>query len=85
MEDYCDAYYIKEKYNASYSNLVFPLPNPNILEEVILLPPPLRRLPGRPKKSRREKDEDAPSNARRVLSTIKCSNCGHLGHSRRSC
>ncbi|KAF7815532.1 uncharacterized protein G2W53_029501 [Senna tora] len=56
------------------------------LEEIDLLPPPLRRLPGRPKKSRRrEKDEAPPSDVRRKLSTIKCTNCGQLGHNKRSC
>lgn len=86
VDDYCDPYYNKEKYTTTYSRLVSPLPDPNTLEEENVLPPPLRRLPRRPKKNRRrEKDEDAPSNARRLLSTIKCSNCGNLGHNKRSC
>ncbi|KAK2438726.1 hypothetical protein QL285_023469 [Trifolium repens] len=87
VEDYCDTYYSKEKYITTYSSLVSPLPDPNTLEEEDVLPPPLRRLPGRPKKNRRrEKDEDvAPSNARKLLSTIKCTNCGTLGHNKRSC
>lgn len=38
-----------------YSGLVNPLPDPNTLEEVDLLPPPLRRLPGKPKKVEEEK------------------------------
>ncbi|KAF7832248.1 uncharacterized protein G2W53_014581 [Senna tora] len=71
---------------ATYFGLVSPLPGLNTLEEIDLLPPPLRRLPGRPKKSRRrEKDEAPPSDVRRKLSTIKCTNCGQLGHNKRSC
>ncbi|KAF7826798.1 hypothetical protein G2W53_017962 [Senna tora] len=86
VEDYCDSYYSKEKYTTTYSGLVSPLPNLNTLEEIEVLPPPLRRLLGRPKKSRRrEKDEVAPSDVRRRLSTVKCTNCEMLGHNKRSC
>ncbi|KAF7823096.1 uncharacterized protein G2W53_021240 [Senna tora] len=86
VENFCDAYYSIEKYITTYSGLVSPLPGLNTLEEIDLLPPPLRRLPGRPKKSRRrEKDEAPPSDVRRKLSTIKCTNCGQLGHNKRSC
>ncbi|KAF7826730.1 putative transcription factor interactor and regulator CCHC(Zn) family [Senna tora] len=85
-EDYCDSYYSKEKYTTTYSGLVSPLPDLNTLEEVEVLPPPLRRFPGRPKKSRRrEKDEVAPSDVRRRLSTVKCTNCEMLGQNKRSC
>ncbi|KAF7844180.1 transposon protein, putative, Mutator sub-class [Senna tora] len=81
VENFCDAYYSIEKYIRTYFGLVSPLPGLNTLEEIDLLPPPLRRLPGRPKKSRRrEKDEAPPSDIRRKLSTIKCTNCGQLGH-----
>ncbi|KAF7844335.1 uncharacterized protein G2W53_001240 [Senna tora] len=49
VEDYCDSYYSKEKYTTSYSSVISPLPDLNTLEEIEVLPPPLRRLPGRPK------------------------------------
>ncbi|RYR78062.1 hypothetical protein Ahy_A01g002815 [Arachis hypogaea] len=85
VENYCDAYYHKDKYIIAYFGLHSPLPDLDTLDDTNVLPPPLRRLPGRPRKSRiREKDEDAPSNARRI-STVRCSNCKDLGHNRKGC
>ncbi|XP_016195850.1 uncharacterized protein LOC107636893 [Arachis ipaensis] len=74
VENYCDAYYHKDKYIIAYSGLHSPLPDLDTLDDTDVLPPPLRRLPGRPRKSRiREKDEDAPSNARRISTKISAS------------
>ncbi|XP_025625801.1 uncharacterized protein [Arachis hypogaea] len=85
VENYCDAYYHKDKYIIAYFGLHSPLPDLDTLDDTNVFPPPLRRLPGRPRKSRiREKDEDAPSNARRI-STVRCSNCKDLGHNRKGC
>ncbi|XP_052113691.1 uncharacterized protein LOC107473343 [Arachis duranensis] len=85
VENYCDAYYHKDKYIITYYGLHSPLPDLDTLDDTNVLPPSLRRLPGRPRKSRiREKDEDAPSNARRI-STVRCSNCKDLGHNRKGC
>ncbi|RYR32059.1 hypothetical protein Ahy_B01g057051 isoform A [Arachis hypogaea] len=82
---YCDAYYNKDKYIIAYSGLYSPLPDLDTLDDTDVLPPSLRRLSGRPRKSRiRKKDEDAPSNARKI-STIRCSNCKDLGHNRKGC
>ncbi|RYR46588.1 hypothetical protein Ahy_A07g032331 [Arachis hypogaea] len=85
VENYCDAYYNKDKYNIAYSGLHSPLPDLDTLDDIDVLLPPLRRLPRRPRKSRiKKKDKDAPSNARRI-STVRCSNCEDLGHNRKGC
>ncbi|RYR33318.1 hypothetical protein Ahy_A10g047887 [Arachis hypogaea] len=85
VENYCDAYYHKDKYIIAYSGLHSPLPDLDTLDDTNVLPPPLRKLSGRPRKSRiREKDEDVPSNARRI-STVRCSNYKDLGHNRKDC
>ncbi|KAG5544465.1 hypothetical protein RHGRI_017028 [Rhododendron griersonianum] len=50
-------------------------------------PPPLKRLPGRPRKSRRRAaDEPAPggSESRRSC-TVRCANCKEIGHNKRTC
>ncbi|KAF8408354.1 hypothetical protein HHK36_007503 [Tetracentron sinense] len=76
IEDYCDGYYSKETYLKAHGGIIHPLSdestwpvgNHNQVE-----PPPLRRLPGRPKKNRRrEPDEPTPGSQSRRSSTIKC-------------
>ncbi|KAF7842517.1 uncharacterized protein G2W53_004815 [Senna tora] len=73
VENFCDAYYSIEKYITTYSGLVSPLPGLNTLEEIDLLPPPLRRLPGRPKKSRRREKDEAPPSDRASTSASQTS------------
>ncbi|KAL0333732.1 UNVERIFIED_CONTAM: hypothetical protein Sangu_1529400 [Sesamum angustifolium] len=49
-----------------------------------LLPPIIKRMPGRPKKSRR-KEQGEETNAIRRSNMVKCKVCNELGHNRRTC
>ncbi|KAJ1416008.1 Zinc finger, PMZ-type [Sesbania bispinosa] len=86
IEDYVDVYYNPIAFVRSYDTIIHPLPSVEDLLESDILAPPLRRLPGRPKKNRkRAKDEPAPSTLRKRLATVRCKNCQELGHNARGC
>ncbi|KAJ1391540.1 hypothetical protein SESBI_36523 [Sesbania bispinosa] len=83
---YVDVYYSPFAFDRSYDTIIHPLPSVEDLLESDILAPPLRRLPGRPKKNRkRAKDELAPSTIRKSLATVRCKNCQELGHNSRGC
>ncbi|KAM7278694.1 hypothetical protein ACFE04_005828 [Oxalis oulophora] len=52
-------------------------------DEAILEPPPLKRLPGRPRRNRGREDDEP--DVKRRSSTLKCSICGNYDHNRRTC
>ena len=72
--------------------MIHPIPDvkrwpamPDLLPKTVL-PPPLRRAPGRPRVNRRrEADEGASSSQPKRSSTLKCGNCGAFGHNKRTC
>lgn len=76
----------------TYENIILPSngpdlwPNPgnNVLP---IIPPAMRRAPGRPKKKRvRAADEPRdPHKLQRFQSTVFCGNCRRAGHNIRSC
>ncbi|XP_042024119.1 uncharacterized protein LOC121771406 [Salvia splendens] len=59
------------------------------VEETIVKPPVIRRMPGRPKKKRRrapeEKDPKCPQKKKRTGVQMTCQNCHQQGHNSRSC
>lgn len=84
-------YYRKEAYINCYQPIIFPTNGPNLWEETPypdILPPPMRRAPGRPKKSRRkdadEKVRDSTQLRRKGMAG-KCSRCKQGGHNKSSC
>ena len=91
LELYCDAYFSKATYIRAYSDLIHPIPDVSLWPPLevtpsSVLPPPLRRLPGRPRKNRRrEADEGAPSSQTRRSSTLRCALCKQYGHNKRTC
>ncbi|KAJ1429263.1 Zinc finger, PMZ-type, partial [Sesbania bispinosa] len=86
IEDYVDVYYSPFALFRSYDTIIHHLPSVEDLLESDILAPPLRRLPGRPKKNmKRAKDEPAPSTIRKRLATMRCKNCQELGHNSRGC
>ncbi|KAK8916395.1 hypothetical protein KSP39_PZI022790 [Platanthera zijinensis] len=51
-----------------------------------ILPPRIKRLPGRPKKNRKkEPDEQNKIGRKRKSAVTKCGNCGGGGHNKRTC
>ncbi|KAL0346023.1 UNVERIFIED_CONTAM: hypothetical protein Sradi_4433600 [Sesamum radiatum] len=56
------------------------------LEPANLLPPPLKRIPGRPRRNkRREHGEKTNVAASKRSFTLKCRLCGEFGHNKRTC
>ncbi|XP_027162782.1 uncharacterized protein LOC113763200 isoform X1 [Coffea eugenioides] len=60
-------------------------PMPEVLPTIVL-PPPLRRAPDRPRVNRRrEADENTCIAQAKRSNTLKCGNCGAFGHNKRTC
>lgn len=90
IEEWCDPTFMKETYLRAHATMIHPIQDQRLWEPVegdVLEPPPLRRLPGRPRKNRRrEVDEAAAGTSEsRRSQTIKCSNCQNFDHNKRSC
>ena len=63
-------------YLESYSHMITPLLDPNMLEEIEIKSPPLSRMPNKPRMSKRRKQDEGPVSIKPKRSTImKCSNC----------
>ncbi|KAJ8633176.1 hypothetical protein MRB53_026512 [Persea americana] len=89
-EDYVHEAYSKDTFLRCYKNLLKPMHVKDDWPKTgnsPLLPPEVTRLPGRPKKSRRRKPDEAPngSKLKTKQTTIKCSKCGNEGHNKRKC
>ncbi|KAF8405851.1 hypothetical protein HHK36_007928 [Tetracentron sinense] len=86
IEDYCDGYYSNETYLKAHGGIVHPLSDEStwpVGNHDQVEPPPLCRLPIRPKKNRRrELDEPTPGSQSRRSSTIKCCICKQFGHNK---
>ncbi|XP_071939015.1 uncharacterized protein [Coffea arabica] len=92
LESYCEHWFSRDKYLKTYSSMIHPIPDEKMwppmpyVTPVTVLPPPLRRAPGRPKtKMRREHDEGQSASQPKRHCYIKCGNCGSFGHNKRSC
>ncbi|XP_071902604.1 uncharacterized protein [Coffea arabica] len=92
LEKYCDPLFTIEVYQRTYSGMINPVSDernwPDMPEVTLatLLPPPLRRAPGRPKKNRRrEADEDASLAQIGRSKAFRCSLCQSYGHNKRTC
>ncbi|XP_059450921.1 uncharacterized protein LOC132181698 [Corylus avellana] len=90
-EDYLDDYYKMDKYIQGYAARVYGMEGPQTWPADDpcdqILPPCIRRAPGRPKISRR-KAVDEPTNPYKLTRSgyiVKCGNCGGLGHNYKGC
>jgi hypothetical protein len=86
--------YRKQTFLDCYSNLILPSNGHKLWPEVVgdpILPPKMRRAPGRPKKLRRKTNDEPkrPSAAggmnKRNQETVRCKRCKELGHNQRTC
>ncbi|KAL0317593.1 UNVERIFIED_CONTAM: hypothetical protein Sangu_2173600 [Sesamum angustifolium] len=89
LDSYCDSRFFKENYMKAYKYSIHPVPDQTFWPHgadvtPTLLPPIIKRMPGRPKKSRR-KEQGEETNAIRRSNMVKCKVCNELGHNRRTC
>ncbi|KAK4429055.1 hypothetical protein Salat_1205500 [Sesamum alatum] len=87
LENYTDVRFSKQKYMRAYGHCIHPIPDPSFWLEKIdvtpinFKPPTIKRMPGRPKKSRRKEPEEVPGAVRRA-NVLKCKICNDIGHNR---
>ncbi|KAK4409571.1 hypothetical protein Sango_0030100 [Sesamum angolense] len=89
LDSYCDGRFFKENYMKAYKYSIHPVPDQIFWPHGVdvtptLLPPIIKRMPGRPKKSRRKEQGEKP-NAIRRSNMVKCKICNELGHNRTTC
>lgn len=89
-EKYVHEYYSKTTYLKTYNTYINPIPGKHEWVKTNLpsvLPPIIRRPPGRPKKLRK-RAADEPRNPYKVSRTnkvVRCGRCNIVGHNTRSC
>ncbi|KAK4414775.1 hypothetical protein Salat_2584400 [Sesamum alatum] len=87
---YTDVRFSKQKYMKAYDHCIHPIPDPSFWHEDMdvtstdLKPLTIKRMPGRPKKSRRREPDEATGAVRRA-NVLKCKICDGNGHNRRTC
>jgi hypothetical protein len=83
--------YRKETYKDVYSSIIYPTSGENLWVKtnlVDILPPPLRRAPGRPKRSRNKDADEKRSetgNCNRKGMIARCTKCKQPGHNKTTC
>lgn len=90
VDNYASEYFKVETYKRVYAPLIYPTNGQNLWEETgypPILPPPLRRPTGRPRKQRRKEPDEPKKGAklRRSGTTVVCKKCGRTGHNKRTC
>ncbi|KAH7836526.1 hypothetical protein Vadar_002444 [Vaccinium darrowii] len=90
VEDYVHPYFSKEMYLRAYAGMIHPILDHSMWTMCPgdpLDPPPLKRMPGRPRKNRRrQEDEGAAGTSQSKRSqTLKCTWCQEYGHNKRTC
>ncbi|XP_050219968.1 uncharacterized protein LOC126670310 [Mercurialis annua] len=89
--DYVDDWYKKEKYKLAYEFCLQPINGCRMWPKVggsSILPPPYRKMPGRPKKNRRRDPDEEPKKHPRFARkgvAMTCSHCLSEGHNKRAC
>ncbi|XVF82631.1 hypothetical protein PTKIN_Ptkin16aG0064700 [Pterospermum kingtungense] len=94
LKIYVDQCYLKTTQQNIYFHFISPIKGAKqwakdqTMEPI--LPPELRRPPGRPHKNRRKEADKVfaaanPNKIRRALSKINCQKCGKPGHNKRTC
>ncbi|KAL0348031.1 UNVERIFIED_CONTAM: hypothetical protein Sangu_1030900 [Sesamum angustifolium] len=87
---YCDSRFSLDKYMKAYKYSIHPVPDQTFwpvgvdVTHTTLLPPVIKRIPDKPKKSRRKEPGEAP-NAIKRSSIVRCKTCNELGHNSITC
>ncbi|KAL5720221.1 hypothetical protein ACHQM5_012904 [Ranunculus cassubicifolius] len=84
-DEFCSPYLTGEYYKRVYSGFIRPMQHEHDWNHptTLVLPPFVRRAPGRPRVRRRRGDDEEVANGRQ--SQNQCSRCGIYGHNVRSC
>ena len=72
----------------TYEPIITPIPDTSMwvhTEFDRIMPPALRRPPGRPKKARRKGQDEAQNQVRKHYRSLRCTKCGIHGHNSRTC
>jgi hypothetical protein len=91
MYDFVPDEYRKEKHEACYRHIIYPVNGRSLWERTRytdLQPPPIKRQPGRPKKKRNKDPSELlrdDSEMKRARNGIKCSICKQFGHNKSTC
>ncbi|KAK4397537.1 hypothetical protein Sango_1590300 [Sesamum angolense] len=90
LDSYCGSRFFKENYMKAYKYSIHPVPDQTFWPHGVdvtptLLRPIIKRMPGRPKKKNRRKEQGEEPNAIRRSNMVKCKVCNELGHNRRTC
>ncbi|XP_043817647.1 uncharacterized protein LOC122725096 [Manihot esculenta] len=87
IEEFCHEYYTVQCYSRVYAGAIHPVPQTELEpdnEHPSMLPPPLRRQPGRPRKARKRDQSEPPARGKRTA-TVTCARCLQTGHNKRTC
>ncbi|XP_022880845.1 uncharacterized protein LOC111398125 [Olea europaea var. sylvestris] len=85
LYDLCSPYYTSEYWRGAYSEAIYPVGRevdwvvPSLITFAPILPPLVRRPPGRPPTRRKHSRHESARSSR------KCTRCGRLGHNRSTC
>ncbi|XP_057550574.1 uncharacterized protein LOC130828626 [Amaranthus tricolor] len=86
--------YLVETYAKTYGPKFHGMPGHKMLPTTTLakpLPPPFRKMPGRPNKRKRKKEADEGEGGNKHVCVVRefkqrrCGNCGDLGHYKKGC
>ncbi|XP_022854522.1 uncharacterized protein LOC111375843 [Olea europaea var. sylvestris] len=85
LYDLYSSYYTSDYWRGAYSEAIYPLTRevdwivPNEISSTPILPPSVRRPPGRPPTRRHRSRHESTTRLR------KCTRCGKVGHNRTTC
>ncbi|KAF4364050.1 hypothetical protein F8388_011842 [Cannabis sativa] len=81
-------YFTTESWKKTYYHVIHPIPDETMwpqFQDELLVPPQVKRPPGRPKKHPRRKVTGEERSLKPISSTKKCKNCHQFGHIAKSC
>ncbi|XP_057523892.1 uncharacterized protein LOC130803708 [Amaranthus tricolor] len=93
-KDFVHEAYLVETYRKTYSLKFYGMPGHKMWPTTTLakpLPPPYRKMPGRPNKRKRKKEVGEGKGGKKAACAIKefkqrrCGNCGEVGHYKKGC
>ncbi|KAH7834908.1 hypothetical protein Vadar_020838 [Vaccinium darrowii] len=90
VDEYVAHWFRKETYMANYEPIIYPLHGMDMWTPTRVigpLPPNVKKQAGRPKKLRKRGNDEPrdTTTLKRRNTTTTCSQCGKLGHNKRSC